>query len=190
MIFGFNTDVKYNGLVYHVQSEARRNEFHLQTQVFVRGRCIGKKASSYREQFEQPGFSDEKMHEMLKAQHKGVVDAVREGHVMEVLQETYPNNTGFNLKWINAGSVVDNGSLVLRFQVTSSGAPVPGVTVISRVSSDSVEPIYSEAVTDDQGNAETRIAADEALLSAASVLVQAVHAGNTIIRKYRLRSLN
>ena len=33
--------------VYHVQSEAREGELLLQTQVFVRGRCIGKRASSY-----------------------------------------------------------------------------------------------------------------------------------------------
>ena len=47
MIFGFNTDVKHGDTVYHVQSEARENELLLQTQVFVRGRCIGKRATSY-----------------------------------------------------------------------------------------------------------------------------------------------
>ena len=47
MIFGFNTDVKSGDTVYHVQSEAREHESILQTQVFVRGRCIGKKAASY-----------------------------------------------------------------------------------------------------------------------------------------------
>ena len=43
MIFGFNTDIKHEDTVYHVQSEARENELTLQTQVFVRGRCIGKR---------------------------------------------------------------------------------------------------------------------------------------------------
>ena len=47
MIFGFNTDVKHGDTIYHVQSEARESERLLQTQVFVRGRCIGKKATSY-----------------------------------------------------------------------------------------------------------------------------------------------
>ena len=47
MIFGFNTDIKHDDTVYHVQSEARENELTLQTQVFVRGRCIGKRALSY-----------------------------------------------------------------------------------------------------------------------------------------------
>jgi hypothetical protein len=47
MIFGFNTDVKHEDTVYHVQSEAREGEQLLQTQVFVRGRCIGKRAVSW-----------------------------------------------------------------------------------------------------------------------------------------------
>ena len=47
MIFGFNTDIKHNDTVYHVQSEARENELLLQTQVFVRGRCVGKRATPY-----------------------------------------------------------------------------------------------------------------------------------------------
>ena len=47
MIFGFNTDVKHGDTIYHVQSEARESELLLQTQVFVRGRCIGKRATSY-----------------------------------------------------------------------------------------------------------------------------------------------
>lgn len=47
MIFGFNTDIKHQDTVYHVQSEARESEQLLQTQVFVRGRCIGKRAVSY-----------------------------------------------------------------------------------------------------------------------------------------------
>ena len=41
MIFGFNTDIKQQDTVYHVQSEARESEQLLQTQVFVQGRCIG-----------------------------------------------------------------------------------------------------------------------------------------------------
>jgi hypothetical protein len=47
MIFGFNTDIRHEDTVYHVQSEAREGEHLLQTQVFVRGRCIGKRAIPY-----------------------------------------------------------------------------------------------------------------------------------------------
>jgi hypothetical protein len=90
MIFGFNTDVKYGDTVYHVQSEARRTEQLLQTQVFVRGRCIGKKATSYSERIHDPAFSDDHMHEMLKVQHRAVLEAVRDGSVDTVLRPPSP----------------------------------------------------------------------------------------------------
>jgi hypothetical protein len=84
-IFGFNTEVKNGDTVYHVQSEARQRQQLLQTQVFVRGRILGKRATSYAEQVNQPDFSEDKMHELLKAQHKLVVEAVRAGKVDDVL---------------------------------------------------------------------------------------------------------
>ena len=87
VIFGFNTDVKFADTVYHVQSEARQHELVLQTLVFLKGRCIGKRTSSYAEQTKQPGFSEEHMHEMLKDQHKHFVAAVREGRIEAELGE-------------------------------------------------------------------------------------------------------
>lgn len=85
MIFGFNTDVKYGTTVYHVQSEARVNERLLQTQIFVRGQCIGKKAASYSHLENRPEFSETRMHEMLKAQHRATLDDLRAGRVDEAL---------------------------------------------------------------------------------------------------------
>jgi len=88
MIFGFNTDVKVGDTVYHVQSEARKADQLLQTQVFVRGRCIGKKATSYAEKVGSPDFNDDRMHEMLKAQHKTILEAVRENRVEGLLEKS------------------------------------------------------------------------------------------------------
>lgn len=58
MIFGFNTDIRHEDTVYHVQSEAREGEQLLQTQVFVRGRCIGKRAVSYGSSVEEGTIGD------------------------------------------------------------------------------------------------------------------------------------
>jgi hypothetical protein len=87
VIFGFNTDVRFADTVYHVQSEARQHELVLQTLVFVKGRCIGKRTASYAEQTKQPGFSEEHMHDLLKDQHKHFVAAVREGRIEAELGE-------------------------------------------------------------------------------------------------------
>lgn len=191
MIFGFNTDVKFKGTVYHVQSEARQHDQQLQTQVFVRGRCIGKKFTPYGEHASQPDFSDEKMHEMLKAQHKGVVEAVREGRVGEVLHETYGMlaGNGFSVQWSNAHSVVADGLMVLRFQISLSGAPVSGATVISKVVLNNDEPIFAKLITDESGSAETRVPARDHALESAAIFVQAAHGDHLATRKYRLRQI-
>src|SRR5215471_6346763 len=120
MIFGFNTDIKYEGTVYHVQSEARQHDLLLQTQVFVRGRCIGKHANSYADKVSQPGFSDDHMHDLLKSQHKSVIDAIRAGKLEEVIgppahpgettsklpaADSAPASSDLVLDWLNRDAV-------------------------------------------------------------------------------------
>src|SRR5579863_8671884 len=89
MIFGFNTDVKHEGTVYHVQSEARENELLLQTQVFVRGRCIGKRAISYADKAAESGFTDQQKEQILRDQHRLVLDSIRDGLVDSVLDKRF-----------------------------------------------------------------------------------------------------
>jgi hypothetical protein len=85
MIFGFNTDVKHGDTIYHVQSEARESEKLLQTQVFVRGRCVGKKAISYANSAAQAGFGDPQKEQQLRDQHRMVLESIREGKLENVL---------------------------------------------------------------------------------------------------------
>src|SRR5438309_3990839 len=84
MIFGFNTDIKHEDTIYHVQSEAREGEMLLQTQVFVRGRCIGKRATPYADQAQSPDFTDQKKEQILREQHRLVLDAIRDGRLEQV----------------------------------------------------------------------------------------------------------
>ncbi len=86
MIFGFNTDIKYGDTVYHVQSEVREHDRLLQTQVFVKGRCLGKYATSFAERAGEPGFTEDHLHDILKAQHKHFVDCARAGTIMEEIE--------------------------------------------------------------------------------------------------------
>ena len=76
MIFGFNTDVKHEDTVYHVQSEAREGEQLLQTQVFVRGRCIGKRAIPYGAGA-VAGENDQDKEKKLRDLHRDMLDAIR-----------------------------------------------------------------------------------------------------------------
>ena len=189
MIFGFNTDIKSGDTVYHVQSEAREADLLLQTQVFVRGRCIGKRAASYAERVAEPGFADEQMHEMLKAQHRLVLEAIRLGKIDSLLAEEIQDydGTGLVLRWTNAQSVFSESAVVMRLQVTDGGAPVQGATLTTRFAVSNQAPVYSQAVTDAAGVAETKILLQESSLPEAVVLVQAAHQGKSATRKFRLR---
>src|SRR4051794_1347882 len=129
MIFGFNTDIKHDDVVYHVQSEARTADLLLQTQVFVRGRCIGKHATSYADKALEPGFSDDNMHEMLKAQHKNIIEAVKAGTVESLftptlsmkpatdpvksgIQDASEHGNGLVLQWLNSDAIYKDNSVV------------------------------------------------------------------------------
>jgi hypothetical protein len=198
MIFGFNTDIKHEDTVYHVQSEARTNDLLLQTQVFVRGRCIGKKASSYAEHALAPDFSDNRMHELLKAQHRGVIDSIKQGKldtlfpptaltgIMEIA-DAGAEGQGLALHWVNSDAVYENNSVVMKFLVSHNGSNVAGARLTTRLHVSSDAPIYSQAITDSSGTAEMKIVLDEAMLSDAAVLVQASDGDRHTTRKFRLR---
>lgn len=91
MIFGFNTDVKHGDTVYHVQSEAFPSSLTFQSTVFVQGRVLGKATSSYAAHAGQADFTEQKMHELLKVQHRRVLEAIREGRVESVISAAASN---------------------------------------------------------------------------------------------------
>src|SRR5215475_13300660 len=110
MIFGFNTDIQHEETVYHVQSEAREADLLLQTQVFVKGRCIGKRATPYADQAKSPDFTDHKKEAILRDQHRLVLDAIREGHLLfffddPATTESLAAEEELDIQWLNSDSV-------------------------------------------------------------------------------------
>jgi hypothetical protein len=195
MIFGFNTDVKQGDTVYHVQSEARENELVLQTQVFVRGRCIGKRATSYAERLAQGDFTDQQKEQILRDQHRLVLDSIREGRLDNVLDrretpETLAAVKELDLQWVNADSVHRDTSLIMKLRVTEGGAVVEGARLTFRFARPDAAPFYTQVMTDPSGNAEIKVEIEESALPDASVLVQANFSGRTATRKFRLRRID
>jgi hypothetical protein len=191
MVFGFNTDVKHGDTIYHVQSEAREGELLLQTQVFVRGRCVGKKAISYAPSAAQPGFGDSQKEQLLREQHRQVLDAIREGKLENILDRQEPETLAgikeLEVQWVNAGSVHNDRSLTMQLRVTEGGAAAPGARLIFRFARPQAAPFYTQAVTDGGGGAEIKVEIDESALPDAAVLVQANYEGRTSTRKFVLR---
>jgi hypothetical protein len=191
MIFGFNTDVKHGDTIYHVQSEARESEKLLQTQVFVRGRCVGKRAISYAKSAAQVGFGDPQKEQQLREQHRLVLEAIREGKLEAVLDhaesETLAAIKQLDVQWENAASVHNDRNLTMQLRVTEDGTAVPSARLTFRFARPSATPFYTQAVTDSAGGAQICVEVEESALEEASVMVQANHEGRTVTRKFALR---
>ena len=191
MIFGFNTDVKHGDTIYHVQSEARESEKLLQTQVFVRGRCVGKRAISYANSAAQSGFGDPQKEQQLRDQHRLVLEAIREGKLENVLDhaetEALAGIKQLDVQWENAASIHSNRNLTMQLRVTEDGTAVPSARLTFRFARPDATPFYTQAVTDAAGSAAISIEVEESALSDSSVIVQANHEGRTVTRKFALR---
>lgn len=190
MIFGFNTDVKHGDTIYHVQSEARENERLLQTQVFVRGRCVGKKATSYAGKSDAT-LGDAQKEQQLREQHRLVLDAIREGKLDQALDRPEPEVLAtvkeLDVQWLNSDSVLADRNLIMQLRVTEGGSAAPGARLTFRFARPGASPFYTQAVADSGGSAEIKIEVDESTLPDSSLLVQANFEGRTATRKFLLR---
>jgi hypothetical protein len=207
MIFGFNTDIRHEDTVYHVQSEAREAERLLQTQVFVRGRCIGKRAIPYgsssvdgigSESANSPGSeaksnsNDQDREKMLRELHREVLDAIRDGKLDSIFDkrdtaETLAAVKELDLQWVNAKSVHSAGTLTMQLRVTDGAVTAPGARITLRFARPNAAPYYAQVLADDAGNAHMNVHVDEESLADSSVTVQASFNGRTVTRKFKLR---
>ncbi len=191
MIFGFNTDVKHGDTIYHVQSEARESEKLLQTQVFVRGRCMGKRAISYAESAAQSDFGDPQKEQQLRDQHRLVLESIKEGKLESVLDraetETLAAIKQLDVRWENAASVHTNRNLIMQLRVTEGDAAAAGARLTFRFARPDAAPLYTQAITDSAGGAEISVEVEESALPQFSIMVQANVEGRTVTRKFALR---
>src|SRR5918992_1851238 len=88
MISGFNTDVNYEGCVYHVQTEDRGKENpFLESLVYIGGTIVAKKSTPYSEQLEQ-GATDTAIASLLKRQHQVIIAAIKAGRIDDLIRHS------------------------------------------------------------------------------------------------------
>ena len=80
MLMGFNTEIKHNGVIYHVQTEPRKDS-RIETVVYLRGAIVHSLKSSYAELRDSPDYSDERVAALLRDQHQKVIDRIRAGEI-------------------------------------------------------------------------------------------------------------
>jgi hypothetical protein len=90
VITGFNTDIEYDGVVYHVQTEDKGLETPLiLSLVYSGGAILASKRARY-EDLIASGFSDEALSERLTRQHKLICAAIHAGRIEDLKRMSAP----------------------------------------------------------------------------------------------------
>lgn len=88
MITGFNTDIEYEGVTYHVQTEDKGVDTPLiLSLVYDRGTILASKRSPY-DDLLVGGFDEKALTERLQKQHKLICAAVRGGRIEDLKRMT------------------------------------------------------------------------------------------------------
>src|SRR5215510_8911906 len=84
MLTGYNTDVEYDGVVYHVQTEDNGiDKPFILSLVYVGGEILVSKRAPYDDLIEK-GFDDAVLLERLQRQHKLICAAIHAGRIGEL----------------------------------------------------------------------------------------------------------
>jgi len=88
MITGFNTDVRHDGRIYHVQTEDRGRENPvLESLVYIGGTIVAKKSTPYSEQLSS-GATEEAIASLLKRQHQVIIAAIKAGRIEDLIRHS------------------------------------------------------------------------------------------------------
>lgn len=164
MISGFNTDIEFDGTVYHVQTEDKGSPSRMiMSLVYDGGTILASKRAGY-DDLAASNFDEKELAERVSRQHKLMCAAVKAGRIRELQEMTAKSSAGAKAK-ANAEKIT---SIVEAVPVVSSvptvpvtipsGLPersAPSVLPLGRVETEKVirvtppDPIVEEMVIDD-----------------------------------------
>ena len=88
MITGFNTDVRHEGHIYHVQTEDRgKDNPILESLVYVGGTIVAKKLTPYPAPLSKDAGPDA-VASMLKRQHQVIIAAIKAGRIDDLIRHS------------------------------------------------------------------------------------------------------
>jgi len=177
MIFGFNTDIKAKGTVYHVQTEVREQERRLESQVFVRGRCIGKRSAVL-----PPDAVEDGIQELAREQHRWVVEALRAGFMDAVLSQEASEELAVQFL---GSQRVSGEEVILRFRVLSGGFVAASAQVVACWKMEEASGMLETTLTNDAGVAEMRLDLADGV---AELEVKAHLEGRETMRRFLVKS--
>ena len=134
MIFGFNTNVPWNGAVYHVQTEDRgvKNPV-IDSIISIGGKIVDRVRTPYIPQVVGPS----QIETMLQKQHWQLVESIRSGSFSPAGEQpstAVPLPDGYAVRLQNPASIYRGDKLVFAVSVWSRtyGVPAQNVSVDAR----------------------------------------------------------
>lgn len=158
MVFGFNTDLKVAGVVYHVQTEDRgaANPV-IDTTIYCKGHILHRRVNSYKELIGTPDFDDAALRRKLEEQHRGIIEELRGGTLkLEAppAPGAKPAAPGIAVQLLNPASWLAAGTATLQIEVRSRDSKTPQADAKVVVSLEGISgPVNFETATDAEGRA-------------------------------------
>lgn len=88
MITGFNTDIKHNDKVYHIQTEDKgMANPYIESLVYVGGEILASKKTSYAEQIKN-GIDEKWIGGLMEQQHRTMIAAIKRGRFDQPAEST------------------------------------------------------------------------------------------------------
>ena len=156
MITGFNTDIKYEGVTYHVQTEDKGLDTPLiLSLVYDRGTILASKRSPY-EDLLADKFDEKLLTERLQKQHSLICAAIRAGRIEDLKRMTMKDSAA-NQKNLVAQKEVK--AVVSKEEIEVPLETKPEITVEDKT--EIVENKQSEVENKEQKNVEVSVKANE-----------------------------
>ena len=214
MITGHNTDITYNGIIYHVQTEDRgKGNPVIETLVYKGGEILEAFRTSYEEEITD-GYDEQKIIAMIEKQHKSVIWEIKGGKydkqaalmsdpLAEGIIDTKKSLDQVILEYLASeeqkeriqldvklsGELVEGSTVTLTAtsKSTTSSEPLKNSKIIVKIISTVKKPLnVHEAKTDKNGVVSVEFAIPEFPDGSAALLVQGFtdHAGSDEVKQF------
>lgn len=212
MITGYNTDVEFDGRIFHVQTEDKGRENPMvESLVYSGGEILTTRRLPYEELAGSTEYSEEAVMKLMEGQHQELIREIRNGQfdpegpkpfgyniitnrsLDEVVQDFLSQEVGverIRLEMEQQQVFVEGTrpTVSLRVVAESSDRPVGGIRVTVKLISTKERPkeLFSE-VTDQDGRVEAIFDVPELAGANAAILCQAEAPGNSAEIKQLIR---
>jgi hypothetical protein len=97
MLSGFNTNIRHNGVVFHVQTEdSGRAHPHVITHLFHGGNILASEKVGYDHLLQEKSNLESQVKRLMKAQHSAMVEKLKSGALNGVIGERLGSGSGFD----------------------------------------------------------------------------------------------